>query len=71
MTRGYHVFSSITIWRFIWGLKWKLCDSFKCFTLNNTIVSSRHIVRDEWWPAAVAADEQPRHTLPHTRPILN
>ena len=29
MTRGYHIFSSITIWRFIWGLKWKLCDYSK------------------------------------------
>ena len=35
------------------------------------VSSSCDIVRDEWWPAAAAADDLPPHTLPHTRPVLD
>ena len=78
MTSGDIVFSSITIRRLVGGLKWNSDDYLfwiffsKCKLLYLHASSSCHIVRDEWWPAAAAADDSTPHTLSqsHTRSVL-
>ena len=74
------MFSSITIQqlRLIGGgCNGILTIVLKCFLLIIRLYphasSSCHILRDEWWPTAAAADDSPPHTLnqPHTRSVLD
>ena len=39
------MFSSITIQRFIWGLKWKSCDYSVFFSQKHTSINSQTILR--------------------------
>ena len=68
MTRGASGLAPLRYGVEIEALKWNSGDCFEiCLPIIRLYLhasSSCHTVRNEWWPAAAAADNSPAHTLP-------